>query len=160
MARTLAELQKQYNSSASHSKPGGMPPMGGPGRGPGRGGPPGAMVKSKPKNTKDTVKRLLKYVKKYSFHILFVAFCMLVSTVTNLIGSFMLAPIINKITFYVAPSIASLPLQALPTKFSAVLPLLSAVTQKQKFLLTFFLPLQFLFRYILWALLQHIFRAE
>lgn len=106
MARTLSELQKQYNSSSSPQKPGGMP-MGGPGRGPGRGGPPGAMSKSKPKNTKDTVKRLLKYVKKYRFHILIVAFCMLVSTITNLIGSFMLAPIINKITFYVSPEIAS-----------------------------------------------------
>ena len=105
MARTLAELQKQYNSSAHPNKPGGMPM--GPGRGPGRGGPPGAMQKSKPKNTKNTVKRLLKYVRKYRFHILFVAFCMLISTVTNLIGSYMLAPIINKITFHVAPELAS-----------------------------------------------------
>ena len=105
MARTLAELQKQYNSSAHPNKPGGMPM--GPGRGPGRGGPPGAIQKSKPKNTKNTVKRLLKYVRKYRFHILFVAFCMLISTVTNLIGSYMLAPIINKITFHVAPELAS-----------------------------------------------------
>ena len=106
MARNLKELQKQYNMSAAPGKPG-MPPMGGPGRGPGRGGPPGMGPKSKPKNTKNTIKRLLKYVEKYKFHLLTVALCMLVSTVTNLIGSFMLAPIINKITFYVAPSIAS-----------------------------------------------------
>lgn len=110
MARNLTELQKQYNSAASAGKPG-MPPAGGPGRGPGRGpggpGPRGPMEKSKPKNTKNTVKRLFKYVEKYKFHILFVAFCMLISTVTNLIGSFMLAPIINKITFHVAPGIAS-----------------------------------------------------
>ena len=103
MARNLTELQKQYNSSAAHGKPG--MPMGGPGRGPGRGpgsGPRGPMEKSKPKNTKNTIRRLFKYIDKYKFHILVVAFCMLVSTVTNLIGSFMLAPIINKITFYVA----------------------------------------------------------
>lgn len=109
MARNLTELQRQYNSSASAGKPG-MPPAGGPGRGPGRGpgpGPRGPMEKSKPKNTKNTVKRLFKYVEKYKFHILFVAFCMLISTVTNLIGSFMLAPIINKITFHVAPGVAS-----------------------------------------------------
>ena len=111
MARNLTELQKQYNSSAPHGKPG-MPPMGGPGRGPGRGpggpgGPRGAMDKSKPKNTKHTISRLFKYVDKYKFHILLVAVCMLVSTVTNLIGSFMLAPIINKITFHVAPGVAS-----------------------------------------------------
>ena len=103
MARTLKELQKQYNSTASAAKHG-MPPMGGP-RG---GGPRGQqMAKGKPKNTKNTIKRLFKYVEKYKFHILIVALCMLLSTVTNLIGSFMLAPIINKITFFVAPEIAS-----------------------------------------------------
>ena len=87
MARTLNELQKQYNSSASNQKPGGMPPMGGPGRGPGRGGPPGAMAKSKPKDTKQTIKRLCKYISKYKFRIFTVAFCMLISTVATLIGS-------------------------------------------------------------------------
>ena len=106
MARNLKELQKQYNSAAAPGKPG-MPPMGGPGRGPGRGGPPGMGPKGKPKNTKHTVKRLIKYVEKYKFHILLVGLCMLVSTVTNLIGSFMLAPIINKITFYVSPALAT-----------------------------------------------------
>ncbi len=102
MARTLNELQKQYNSSAS-VKPG-MPPMGGPGRGP--GGPRG-MAKGKPKNTKHTIKRLFKYVEKYKFRLLAVLFFMLLSTVTNLIGSFMLAPIINKITLFVAPQDAA-----------------------------------------------------
>ena len=60
MARSLAELQKQYHSS---SKPGGpgRPGGGGPrGRGPGMGGPGG-----KPKNTKKTIGRLLGYVGKY-----------------------------------------------------------------------------------------------
>lgn len=102
MARTLEELQKQYNS-ASHSKNGNHG-----GRGGGPGGPRGqAMGKSKPKNTKKTVKRLLSYVSKYKFLLIIVLFCLLLSTVTNLIGSFMLAPIINKITFYVAPNIAT-----------------------------------------------------
>lgn len=102
MARTLEELQKQYNSSAS-AKPG-MPPMGGPGRGPGGGR---GMAKGKPKNTKHTIKRLFKYVEKYKFKLLTVIFLMLLSTVTNLIGSFMLAPIINKITLFVAPQDAA-----------------------------------------------------
>ena len=102
MARNLVELQKQYNSSASRSK-NGMPPMGGPGR----GGPRGPVAKGKPKNTKNTIKRMLSYVSKYKYYLVLVVFCMLISTVTNLIGSFMLAPIINKITFYVAPYIAS-----------------------------------------------------
>ena len=107
MARNLTELQRQYNSSAAAGKQG-MPPMGGPGRGPGRGGPGprGPMEKSKPKNTKNTVKRLFKYVEKYKIHIIIVAVCMIISTVTNLIGSFMLAPIINKITFAIAPDMA------------------------------------------------------
>ncbi len=104
MARTLNELQKQYNSGVSDKK-GGMPPMRGPGgRGP---GPRGPMSKSKPKNTKNTIKRMLSYVSKYKYLLIIVAVCMLVSTVTNLIGSFMLAPIINKITFHVAPDVAS-----------------------------------------------------
>lgn len=50
MARSLTELQKQYNSSASAEKRG-MPMMRGP------GGPRG-MGKGKPKNTKNTIKRL------------------------------------------------------------------------------------------------------
>jgi len=102
MARSLIELQKQYNSSAA-GKPG-MPPMGGPGRG---HGPRGQMAKGKPKNAKNTIKRMLAYVGKYKFQLIIVVLCMLVSTATNLIGSFMLAPIINKITFFVAPDIAS-----------------------------------------------------
>lgn len=105
MARSLSELQKQYNSSAAPEK-GGMP-MRGPG---GRGGPGprgGERAKGKPKNTGKTVKRLLTYVGKYKIHLIIVALCMLISTAANLIGSFMLAPIINKITFYVAPEIAS-----------------------------------------------------
>ena len=106
MARSLTELQKQYNSSAPDKKQGMRPMGGGPGRG--HGGPRGGfMTKSKPKNTKNTIKRLFKYVRKYRLHIAVVVLCMLISTVTNLIGSFMLAPIINKITFHVAPGIAS-----------------------------------------------------
>ena len=103
MARTLTELQKQYNSSSSAQKPG-MPPMGGP-RGGGPRGP--QMAKGKPKNTADTIKRLLKYVSKYKLHLILVAFCMIFSTLTNLVGSYLLAPIINKITFFVAPNLAA-----------------------------------------------------
>ena len=50
MARSLNELQKQYNSSASQGKPG-MPPMAGP-RGGGPRGP--QMAKGKPKNRRQT----------------------------------------------------------------------------------------------------------
>lgn len=96
MARSLSELQKQYNTAASPAK-GGMP-MGPRGGGP--GGPRG-MGKGKPKNAKNTIKRLFSYVGKYKGRLVAVLFCMLLSAVAGLIGSFMLAPIINKITINV-----------------------------------------------------------
>ncbi len=88
MARDLKELQKRYNSVASNDKKGPSRP-GGHGR--------GARATGKPKNTKATVKRILKYVSNQKIRLLFVAVCMLFSTVSQLIGSFMLAPIINKL---------------------------------------------------------------
>ena len=96
MARSLSELQKQYNTAAVSAK-GGMP-MGPRGGGP--GGPRG-MGKGKPKNAKNTIKRLFSYVGKYKGRLVAVLFCMLLSAVAGLVGSFMLAPIINKITIYV-----------------------------------------------------------
>ena len=96
MARSLSELQKQYNTAASPAK-GGMP-MGPRGGGP--GGPRG-MGKGKPKNAKNTIKRLFSYVGKYKGRLVAVLFCMLLSAVAGLVGSFMLAPIINKIALYV-----------------------------------------------------------
>lgn len=102
MARTLSELQKQYNSGSSLQNNNRMP-MGGPG-GRGPGGPGGrGMAKGKPKNTRSTIIRMFKYVEKYKFRLIGVIVLMLTSTVTSLIGSFMLAPIINKITLFIAP---------------------------------------------------------
>ena len=49
----------------------------------------------KPKNMKNTIKRLLGYVAKYKFHLIFVLLCMLCSTGTSLVGGYMLRPIIN-----------------------------------------------------------------
>lgn len=102
MARSLESLQKQYNSSASDHK-------GGPGRGPGPGhGPRGGpgmrgMGGGKPKNSAKTIKRLLAYVAKYKIRLIFVLFCMLMSTVTSLLGGYLLAPIINRLTLAVNP---------------------------------------------------------
>lgn len=92
MARDLSQLQKQYNRAAS------MPMRRGPGGGPPRRGP---MEKSKLKNSKATIKRLLGYLKQYRFRIVLVLLCMLTSTVTSLFGSYLLAPVINKLTFFV-----------------------------------------------------------
>lgn len=90
MARTLKQLQKQYSSAKIDNK---RPMMGPRGRGPGpRGGMGG-----KPKNTKDTIKRLFAYFSKHIPKFIIVLFCMLTSTVTSLIGSFSLLPIINRI---------------------------------------------------------------
>lgn len=112
MARTLQELQKQYNSHASakaagHMGPGGRGPMGGPMGGPGGKGPGGRGPRAtgKPKNTKNTIKRLFSYIKKYTPLLILVLFCMLGSTVASLCGSYMLSPIINKLALYLNPAL-------------------------------------------------------
>ncbi len=96
--RTLEALQKQY---AREVKAG----VGGPGRGPGGGprGGHGVRKGGKPKNTAKTVKRMLSYVSQYKIHLIFVLFCMLMNTVTSLIGSYMLSPVINRLQLTVKP---------------------------------------------------------
>ncbi len=89
MARTLEELQKQY-SSKSHAPQKG--PMGG---GPRGGGPRG--MGGKPKNAKGTVLRLMAYLKPYRLHLVCVIFFMIINTLTSLLGSYMLRPIINHV---------------------------------------------------------------
>ena len=88
--RTLESLQKQYARAVNDKRRG----PGGPG--PRRGGPHGG-GSGKPKNTSATVRRLLSYVGKYKGRLILVLCCMLVSTVTSLLGSYMLAPILNRI---------------------------------------------------------------
>ncbi|MBP5245614.1 MAG: ABC transporter ATP-binding protein, partial [Clostridia bacterium] len=63
------------------------------------------MMGGKPKNTMHAIKRMFAYIGPYKFRILLVLFLMLIGTVTNLIGSFMMAPIINKIALYVNPNL-------------------------------------------------------
>ncbi len=97
MARTLAELQKQYHSAAPDKR--GGPPMGRPGGG-GRHNP---AMGGKPRATRATLTRLLSYLKPYAWRFIAVLACMLVSTVTSLIGAYLLAPIINRLTLAVLP---------------------------------------------------------
>ena len=92
MARDLQKLQKQYNSSLAS---GGRGMMGGPG-GPGRGGQRGHGG-GRPKNMKKAIGRILHYLGEYKIHVTAVLFCLVFSTVTSLIGSYMLFPIINRI---------------------------------------------------------------
>ena len=92
-ARSLEVLQKQYNSKKHEAKGGGMPPMG-PRRGPGG---PGMRPQGKPKNTKQTVKRLLSYLNPYRIRLVFVLVCMLFSTASSLVGGYILRPVINSL---------------------------------------------------------------
>ncbi len=93
MTRTLEELKKQYNS-VSHGE---SLRGGGPGRG------PGPRAKGKPKDIGKTVGRLLSYVGKYRFRLVFVFLCMLLTTVSSLCGGYLIVPIINRITLEVNP---------------------------------------------------------
>ena len=90
--RTLESLQKQYAREVKASR-------GGPGGGPGGRRGPQPRGKGKPKNASAAIKRILSYLRKYKIHLIIVFVCMLASTVTSLIGSFMLAPIIDRLQF-------------------------------------------------------------
>ena len=95
MARKLEELQKRYNSYAkSHSGP---PPRGPGARGRHQGG--------KPKKTKETIFRILRYLKTQKLKLFLVSVCMIIHTVSSLVGSYMLAPIINRLSLTIAPNI-------------------------------------------------------
>ncbi len=96
--RSLAELKDRYNRAYSSKNPGGPAGPGGPGGGGPRGPGGGAMRgKSKPKNTKNTVKRLFSYISAYKVHMIFVLFCMALSTASTLAGSYILRPVINNL---------------------------------------------------------------
>ena len=97
MARTLDELRAQYNRAPKGEKRGGMP------MGPRRGGPMGVRPHGKPKNTRDSVKRLWRYVSAYKGRLFLVLLCMLFSTISSLVGGYMTAPIINRITLAIKP---------------------------------------------------------
>lgn len=77
--------------------------MGGPGRGPGGPGRRGAqnLPKVKPKDTRKTIGRIFGYLEEDKLKMAVAFLCVLVSTVTNLAGSYMLRPIINT---YIAPT--------------------------------------------------------
>ena len=90
MARNIEELKKQYNS-VSH----GMSLRGG---GPGRGRGPGG--KGKPKNISKTVSRILSYVGKYKLRLVFVFLSMFMTTICSLMGGFLSAPILNRLTVW------------------------------------------------------------
>lgn len=93
MARSLEQLRKEYNTKAFA--------MNGKMRGPGAGR--GSMQKGKPKEAKKTIRRMLSYMKGYELRFAIILFCMLLSTVTSLVGGYLMAPIIDKLTATVSP---------------------------------------------------------
>ena len=97
MARTLDELRKRYNSSSSHGARRAIPINP---RGPMRRDP---SMKGKPKELKKTVKRLLSYVGQHKLKLALVFICMLVTAITSLVGGYMIAPIIDRITVELFP---------------------------------------------------------
>ena len=108
MARSLENLQKQYNSAASAGPMGGGPGPGrGPGRGPGSGRGPMAATNSfqgKPADTKGTIARIFSYVGKYWKRLILVFLCMLLSTGGSLAGGYLLRPIVNHIADAATPA--------------------------------------------------------
>ena len=87
--RTLEELQKQYAGGKAGDPKKRM--------GPGRGRGPAVRMGGKPKNMGKTLARLASYLKKYRLRLVTVLVCMLLSTLTSLVGAFLLSPIINNI---------------------------------------------------------------
>ncbi len=71
--------------------------MGGKGGGPGGPGGPGGRFqeKVKPKNTKQTIERLLTYLGHHKFLLLLALFFVIVSSVFTILASYMIRPIIN-----------------------------------------------------------------
>lgn len=78
-------------------------PRGGFGGGPGgpRGRHPHHGMKGKPKDLKKTVKRILTYVGDHKLKLISVFFCMLLTTVSSLFGGYLIAPIVNRISYTV-----------------------------------------------------------
>ncbi|MDR1764599.1 MAG: ABC transporter ATP-binding protein/permease [Lachnospiraceae bacterium] len=91
MEERVAELRRKYNTgAASRAKGGG--PGGGPG---GPGGPGMGALGGKPKSMGPTIMRLMGYLRP-DFFLVVVSFSfVIVGTLANLAGSYMLRPIIN-----------------------------------------------------------------
>ena len=90
MARSLEKLRKQYNTRATGQQ----------------GGPGGTLrgASGKPKNTGETIKRLFSYYRGYYLNLVLVLILMLFSTLASLVGGYLLAPIIDRLTLAVAPN--------------------------------------------------------
>ena len=94
MIRSLEELQKRYSYGGSGKSGNVGPGRGGPGRGgPGRRRPP----EEKQKTSKGAILRLLSYLSAYKYKFVVVFFCLMLSTTSGLLASYMLSPILDKV---------------------------------------------------------------
>ena len=96
MARTLEELQKRYQSAPKGGPGGHGGPMPAGPRGPMRG-PMGMGASGKPRNTKKTLGRLLGYIKGYRILLLPALLCLLISTLSTLSATYLIAPILDRL---------------------------------------------------------------
>lgn len=78
---------------SKNMKMSGQRPGPGPGHGPGRNTGP----VQKPKASKETIKRLLKYIAKDKMMLIIVFFCVIFSSATAILGSYLLRPIVNNL---------------------------------------------------------------
>lgn len=86
---------KSTNGSKGNKRPGG-PGFGGPGpKGPGSMHVRNEEDNKSLKETKDSVIRIFKYIGKDKYKVFFVLFSVLVSSIANLIGSYMIKPVID-----------------------------------------------------------------
>ena len=92
MARNLKELQERYNSAAKQKL------MDSSSHRQARGG-----KGSGPKHAGKSIRRLLTYVKGYRLPLVIVFASMLISTLTSLMGTYLMAPIINQLYMAVRP---------------------------------------------------------
>lgn len=92
-SRKAESLKKRYGRALP-------PPKGHMGPGPGGPGRRRNMAKGTPKNSKETVRRLLKYLNEDKAKMALAFFCVIVNTAASLAGSYMLRPIINR---YIVP---------------------------------------------------------
>ncbi len=87
--RRIASLKRRYGNRIAEAPK----KKHGPGHGPG----PGPRGGGKPKNSSETVRRLMSYLEKDRFWMGIAFLCVILSTGTNLAGSYLLRPIINSV---------------------------------------------------------------
>ena len=68
------------------------------GKGPGSGGPGARGGFQKPKNARKTIRRMATYMAARPILLVLVGLCLILSTVSNIAGSYMMRPILNSLT--------------------------------------------------------------